>query len=662
MKTRMTIVAVLAAALCGCRAPSALSSAGDVAGHARSTDEASGVREGRPAAMMSSTARDASTRPAAMMQAGDPANSSNLPVPDLLARAEQAIRAQQFVVARDFLQSILVRQPKHPRAHHLLAVIADLEGRFGDAERHYFAALEGDPNNAQIVGDLGYSYYLQSRLQESERYLQRALEIDPHYVGAAKNLAQLYYDRQEVAHAEMLLRATLPAAEAEAALNQLGRQPHGEDPSLLSHRNRGGSPESTGTELARQIQEELDAAAREEVATGQPRRGGTLAAGQTMASAPVYAESQPGSMVSINPWSREPSADAAGTRTPPARISNGSAQGGAMTAMDSMPAINPIRSVGGQSHPGASNSVERAVGMEPAVATDSEPPARRWPPATWAPLMNAESSGSENPPLAQQSAVSQPPQYPRGGVRQASGSASPWDTDVRQLAGREGDSSVERAYFEEDPRRNAESVIEPVSMQSANSPAVLPEWETRISAQRPTAAPRSVPGTDSSRNGSQDPPAYRDLTRVPGRQSAATPTFNTPAPPLDSFQSVRQSSNSMMNAGVESSYARTPGTLTRSPMAGATANSYEVPAYPRGPAAGVAPSDSRAADTPWPSRTTTADDGSPEWTQQRPNTGTSSTTNSSSSSSRDGIVVPQPYRGRQTSSGYERYPASNQDW
>ena len=50
-------------------------------------------------------------------------------------------------------------------SHHGLGIVCDLQQDYRSAEIHYRAALDGDPDNPLILGDLGWSYALQNRLQ-----------------------------------------------------------------------------------------------------------------------------------------------------------------------------------------------------------------------------------------------------------------------------------------------------------------------------------------------------------------------------------------------------------------------------------------------------------------------------------------------------------------
>lgn len=66
-----------------------------------------------------------------------------------------------------------------PEAYHRLAVLHDLREDFTSSAKYYQQALRLDPNNPQVLCDLGYSYYLQQRLSESEGILRQAVHVAP---------------------------------------------------------------------------------------------------------------------------------------------------------------------------------------------------------------------------------------------------------------------------------------------------------------------------------------------------------------------------------------------------------------------------------------------------------------------------------------------------
>jgi len=99
---------------------------------------------------------------------------------------------QRLKVARSHFESALTLVPQSSAAHHGIAIVADLEGNFSEAERHYQQALIQKPNDSDILGDLGYSYLLQNRFSESEQYSLRAVQANTANVNAIKHLGDAY--------------------------------------------------------------------------------------------------------------------------------------------------------------------------------------------------------------------------------------------------------------------------------------------------------------------------------------------------------------------------------------------------------------------------------------------------------------------------------------
>ncbi|WP_437185069.1 tetratricopeptide repeat protein [Planctomicrobium sp. SH668] len=99
---------------------------------------------------------------------------------------------QHLANARSNFESAIAVAPQNPDAHHGLAIIADLQKKYGEAESHYQKALIQAPNNSQILGDMGYSYLLQNRFSESEQYSLRAIQADAKNQKAISNLGDAY--------------------------------------------------------------------------------------------------------------------------------------------------------------------------------------------------------------------------------------------------------------------------------------------------------------------------------------------------------------------------------------------------------------------------------------------------------------------------------------
>lgn len=109
----------------------------------------------------------------------------------LIRDAQTALRAENPQEARRLYREVLNEAPDHPDAHHGLAMAADLDEDWDDAEYHYKQALKIRPQDAVLLSDIGYSYVLQNRYAEATRYLNQAIELQPSYERAHMNLALL---------------------------------------------------------------------------------------------------------------------------------------------------------------------------------------------------------------------------------------------------------------------------------------------------------------------------------------------------------------------------------------------------------------------------------------------------------------------------------------
>ena len=99
--------------------------------------------------------------------------------PDLLAAASRSRRAGKLAAARMSYDQVLRIDPENSEAHYWLAVIADDQGRFADAERHYSVLLKQTPRDPNVLASLGWSLLLQGRYDESEQTLRDALQAAP---------------------------------------------------------------------------------------------------------------------------------------------------------------------------------------------------------------------------------------------------------------------------------------------------------------------------------------------------------------------------------------------------------------------------------------------------------------------------------------------------
>lgn len=69
-----------------------------------------------------------------------------------------------------------------------LAVLYDLTADFPKADAEYALLLQAHPKDADLLNDLGYSYYSRGQWNISEQYLRQAVQLQPHHKKAWINL------------------------------------------------------------------------------------------------------------------------------------------------------------------------------------------------------------------------------------------------------------------------------------------------------------------------------------------------------------------------------------------------------------------------------------------------------------------------------------------
>ncbi|SFH62634.1 tetratricopeptide repeat protein [Planctomicrobium piriforme] len=127
-------------------------------------------------------------------------------------------QARHLPTAKMHFEAVLAQSPQNARAHHGLAIVADLEKNYALAERHYQEALVQNPGDSDILGDLGYSYLLQNRLSESEQYSLRALQTNPGNQKAIKHLGDVYARQGKTQQAQETYAKVLSAPDVQKAL------------------------------------------------------------------------------------------------------------------------------------------------------------------------------------------------------------------------------------------------------------------------------------------------------------------------------------------------------------------------------------------------------------------------------------------------------------
>jgi Flp pilus assembly protein TadD len=126
-------------------------------------------------------------------QAAAPAPSQNsrgaADIKNPLTMAQLCESRGQTVEAKRLYEESIRRHPQDPAGYHGLALLYAKQSQFSQAEPYFMQALALAPNQADLLGDTGYFYYLSSRSQEAERYLRRAVELEPNQPTYGNNLA-----------------------------------------------------------------------------------------------------------------------------------------------------------------------------------------------------------------------------------------------------------------------------------------------------------------------------------------------------------------------------------------------------------------------------------------------------------------------------------------
>lgn len=211
--------------LAGCASPNALSGLlGKSSPKPEGSIASNGARKGS-SLIAGQPPRDAGLPPDGMRA---PAPRAEENVQRLLAEGARNERAGNLSAAKAAYERVLNVDRDHPVAHYQLAVIADNERRFPEAEAHYMALLRQTPRDPDLLASLGWSYQLQGRYDESERALRDALRYDGTHRTALYNLGWLYGRQGNYDQAMAVFRSAGSENEAQSAIAELfpnGRPP-----------------------------------------------------------------------------------------------------------------------------------------------------------------------------------------------------------------------------------------------------------------------------------------------------------------------------------------------------------------------------------------------------------------------------------------------------
>ncbi|MBF0140382.1 MAG: tetratricopeptide repeat protein [Magnetococcales bacterium] len=105
-----------------------------------------------------------------------------------LDRAISHMQAGRLHEAGHCCLEVLGTQPNHPRALHLLGIVAHQSGRHDDAVTLLQLAIANQGDVPEAHNNLGNAYKALGRLEEAQLSYDRALELKPDYANARNNL------------------------------------------------------------------------------------------------------------------------------------------------------------------------------------------------------------------------------------------------------------------------------------------------------------------------------------------------------------------------------------------------------------------------------------------------------------------------------------------
>ena len=134
-----------------------------------------------------------------------------------LAQAQNLERANQLDEARKVYEELIATCSDSYQPYHRLAVVADRQRRFREAEALYAEAIRLQPQHAELFNDLGYCFFLQGDLGKAEAAGLKAVALAPSNPRFRNNLGMILAHQGR--HEEALEQFRQAGSEADAMYN-----------------------------------------------------------------------------------------------------------------------------------------------------------------------------------------------------------------------------------------------------------------------------------------------------------------------------------------------------------------------------------------------------------------------------------------------------------
>ena len=119
------------------------------------------------------------------------------------------VQRQDYTRARECFSHLLKYAPEDYTAHYNLGVLATLEGKWEEGERHLGLALAAEPNSSEAHNTLGSLYLRRGELERAREAFLKTIALDAKLAGAHYNLGLVLRQQKKTDEAAQAFRQAL---------------------------------------------------------------------------------------------------------------------------------------------------------------------------------------------------------------------------------------------------------------------------------------------------------------------------------------------------------------------------------------------------------------------------------------------------------------------